>query len=40
MKASLAEADPSLWGVEVGVRGRPGGCWLGGWGGQWMGERG
>ncbi len=25
MKASRAEADPSLWGMEVGVRGRPGG---------------
>lgn len=29
MKASRAEADPSLWGMEVGVRGRPGG--LEGW---------
>lgn len=36
MKAARAEADPSLWGVEVGVRGQPGGgawmckhCWSG-----------
>lgn len=25
MKTSRAEADPSLWGVEVGARGGPGG---------------
>lgn len=38
MKASLAEADPSLWGVEVGVRGRPGGCWGGEYGWASVGE--
>lgn len=25
MKAPPTEADPSLWGAEVGVRGQPGG---------------
>lgn len=30
MKATRAEADPSLWGVEVGVRGGPGGLEKGG----------